>query len=96
MTFMPDRRPFACALRYRPEEHAAPCVTATGRGRLAERIIKMAREAGVPIREDAGLADLLKTLDAFQEIPQELYKPVAVLLAAVYRAGGKSVSELAE
>ena len=76
-------------MRYRPDEDRAPRVTATGRGRLADRIIEAAREAGVPIKEDAGLAGLLKALDPSEEIPPELYKPVAVLLAAVYRAAGR-------
>lgn len=84
---MPRR--LACALRYRPPQDSAPRLTATARGRLAERIIRVAEDAGVPVREDATLAELLSAIELMDEIPPELYQPVAVLLAAVYSAGAK-------
>ena len=77
----------ACALKYRPQEDAAPRVVAQGRGYLAEKIVRLAESAGVPVKEDAALAQVLCALEPFREIPPELYEPVAVLLAAVWRAG---------
>lgn len=88
MTSTPERR-FACALSYRPEEDSAPRIEAAGKGAFAERIIHAAEDAGVAVKEDAELAGMLEALDPFQEIPPELYKPVAILLAAVYKASGR-------
>ncbi|SEH14722.1 EscU/YscU/HrcU family type III secretion system export apparatus switch protein [Thermoleophilum album] len=74
----------AAALRYRAGEDAAPRVVATGSGKLAERIIEIAREAGVPVREDAALVDALSQLELGAEIPPELYAAVAELLVWAY------------
>ena len=76
----------AAALSYRPEEDGAPRVVASGRGEIAQRILALAREAGVPIREDAGLVEALLRVDLAGEIPPELYPAVAEVLAFVWRA----------
>ena len=78
----------AVALRYDPEKAPAPVVTASGRGKLAERILALARERGVPIREDPDLVALLARLDVGQVIPPELYPVIAEVLAFVYRLRG--------
>jgi flagellar biosynthesis protein len=57
---------------------------AKGVGTLAERIIQLAREHNIPIKEDPDLVELLVQLDLEQEIPPELYKVVAEILAFVY------------
>lgn len=77
----------AAALRYPGE--GAPRVVATGRGHLAERIEAAAREAGVPVREDAALADALAGLELGTEIPNELYEAVARSLVWAYRLQSK-------
>jgi flagellar biosynthesis protein len=69
----------AVALEYNTEE-AAPKVTATGRGRLAERIVEKGREADVPIYQDAALTEELTRLDLGEHIPPELYEVVAQVL----------------
>ena len=79
-------RKLACALRYDRERDNAPRLTAKGWGRIAERIIKEARKAGVPLREDTILARLLSAVEIAEEIPEELYRPVAAVLVAIYRA----------
>ncbi|MHB8764649.1 MAG: EscU/YscU/HrcU family type III secretion system export apparatus switch protein [Deferrisomatales bacterium] len=76
----------AAALAYRPGQDGAPRVTASGRGRVAERIVETARAAGVPVREDPGLAEVLAHLDPGDEIPPETYRAVAEVLAFLYRA----------
>lgn len=73
----------ASALRYRPSDHA-PQVVASGRGRVAERIVEAAREAGVPIREDPALAQALQALELGDEVPAALYRAVAETLAWAY------------
>lgn len=58
----------------------APKIVATGRERIAEKILEVAREAGVPIRDDPALAQALSQLDVGDEIPPELYQAVAEAL----------------
>lgn len=82
---MSDRKRKAASLAYRPESDAAPRVTASGRGSVAERIVQVAREAGVPVHEDPALAEVLSKLDPGEEIPPETYRAVAEVLAFLYR-----------
>ncbi|HZG57908.1 EscU/YscU/HrcU family type III secretion system export apparatus switch protein [Paenibacillus sp.] len=75
----------AVALSYSKEASAAPVVKAKGKGEVAERIVAIAAENGVPVREDASLVEVLSKLDLEQEIPPELYQLVAEVLSFVYR-----------
>ncbi|HAK57385.1 MAG TPA: flagellar biosynthesis protein FlhB [Lachnospiraceae bacterium] len=77
-----DRDKTAVALEYEPGDQA-PKVIATGQGKLAERIIEVAREADVPIHKDAKLAKSLSILDIGEYIPPELYSIVAEVLVFV-------------
>ena len=72
----------AIALEYDPSD-AAPRVIASGRGKLAERIIEKARESRVPVHQDDKLADTLSRLDIGDMIPPELYEGVAEILVFV-------------
>lgn len=72
----------AIALEYNPEEDA-PKVIASGRGKLAERIIEKAQESDVPIHRDDKLADTLSRLEIGDMIPPELYEVVAEILIFV-------------
>ena len=62
-----------------------PTVVAKGEYEIAERIVAIAREAGVPLYQSPELAALLARLELDQEIPLELYQAVAEVLAFVYR-----------
>lgn len=73
------------ALGYDRAKDEAPKVMATGQGALAEKILQLARENGVPIKEDPVLATALSTLDLEQTIPPELYAVVAEVLIYVWR-----------
>ncbi|MCP1102496.1 flagellar biosynthesis protein [Aequitasia blattaphilus] len=66
----------AIALSYDEENQAAPVVVASGMGFMAEEILKVAEEAGVPVYEDNSLATLLTQLELGMEIPEELYQVV--------------------
>ena len=77
------KRKMAAALRYDPQAGNAPTVIATGYGTMAERIIERAEELNVPIQVDSVLAPLLVGLKLDDEIPLELYKAVAGILAVV-------------
>lgn len=66
----------AIALSYDEENQAAPVVVASGMGFMAEEMLKVAEEAGVPVYEDNSLATLLTQLELGMEIPEELYQVV--------------------
>jgi len=74
----------AAALKYDSKRDSAPRVTARGRGAIAEKIIGLAKKHGVPIKEDPVLTQILSRLDIDEQIPPELYKAVAEILAFVY------------
>ena len=66
----------AVALRYDENKDAAPVIVASGLGYMAERIVEMANENGVPVYEDDSLATLLTQLKLGAEIPRELYQAI--------------------
>jgi flagellar biosynthesis protein len=80
----PGKQILAAALKYDQEKDKAPKITAKGKGLIAEKIIELARENGIPIKEDPSLVQILCKLDIDEEIPVELYRAVAELLAFVY------------
>jgi flagellar biosynthesis protein len=80
----PGRPRRATALRYDRDDSQAPRVVATGSGLIAERIVEIAREQGLPVREDPALAEALSRLELEQEIPPELFVAVAEVLVWAY------------
>jgi flagellar biosynthetic protein FlhB len=77
---------FAVALRYGHGTNTAPVVVAKGKNYLALRIRKLATDSGVPLVENKPLAQALyKTVDVGQEIPPNLYRAVAEVLAYIHR-----------
>ncbi len=72
----------ASALKY--EGTGAPKVVAHGQGLIADRIVAVARENGVAVREDSALAEALAGLELDREIPEDLYTAVAEALAWAY------------
>ncbi|MBF0558523.1 MAG: EscU/YscU/HrcU family type III secretion system export apparatus switch protein [Nitrospirae bacterium] len=82
---MTDKRKKAAAIRYKPTEDAAPKIIAKGSGAIAERIMAIAKEHKIPLKDDPQLVEVLSALDLYQEIPPDLYKAVAEVLAFVYK-----------
>lgn len=80
----------AAALRYDRSRDQAPKIVAKGRGKVAERIMALAREHDIPMVEDRNLAQMLEALDLNIEIPPELYQAVAEVLVFVYRMNQKN------
>jgi len=74
----------AAAVEYDNKKDTAPRLTAKGRGSIAEKIIKLAVEHNIPIRKDPALIEILSRLDIDEEIPPELYKAIAEILAFIY------------
>jgi len=77
----------AVALRY--DGKNAPRVTAKGEQALAERIVEAAEQAGVPLYPDPELAMILSQVPLGEEIPDNLYKVVAEVIAFAYILAGK-------
>ena len=76
---------FAVALSYEQGMQAPVCI-AKGVDSLALRIRKLAEESGVPVVEDPPLArSLHRLVDVDEEIPLDLYKPVAEIIGYVMR-----------
>jgi flagellar biosynthesis protein len=84
----------AVSLRYETKSNKAPVVTAKGRGAIAEKIIALAKENNIPIKEDPDLVHLLSQVNLNKEIPAELYQVVAELLSFVYKLNDKYSSKL--
>ncbi|WP_300382479.1 EscU/YscU/HrcU family type III secretion system export apparatus switch protein [Clostridium sp.] len=72
----------AAALRYE-ENSAAPIITASGMGFIADKIIEKAEENEVPIVYNKELTDLLCNVDIGENIPPDLYEAVAHIIAYV-------------
>ena len=82
----------AVAIKYDPLTMGAPQVVAKGAGTVAARIRELAGGYGIPVVENKSLArNLYKTVEPGREIPSELYRAVAELLAYVYKLKGKSI-----
>ena len=64
----------------------SPRVVATGKGPVAEQILAIAFEKGVPVREDSDLAQILSAVELDAEIPIDALAAVAEILSYVYRA----------
>ena len=79
----------AVALKYDSKKDSAPRVTAKGAGIIAEKILELAEKEGIPVTEDPDLVTALAQLDFYDEIPQELYRAVAEILAFAYRINNK-------
>lgn len=73
----------AVALAY--DQIGGTKIVASGQGEVAQYLIEAAQELGIPIQTDAQLVEALIKIDIGQEIPPELYKAVAEILALIYR-----------
>jgi flagellar biosynthesis protein len=83
----------AVALRYDGGREPAPVVTAKGRGKVAERILTLARAHGIEVREDADLVQVLEKLEIGSTIPPLAFAAVAEILACLYRRNAELAAE---
>ncbi len=77
-------RRIAVALSY--DNQGAPRVVARGEGFLSDQILRLAAEHGVPVEENPLLAQALAQVALDEEIPEELYQAVAVIIGYILRA----------
>lgn len=76
----------AAALKYNSSADNAPKILAAGKGFIAEKILEIAKEKNITIYKDPVLVEALVKLEIGQEIPAELYRAVAEVLAFIYSA----------
>ena len=82
---------YAIAIKYDLENMAAPTIVAKGQNLIAQKIKEIARENDIPLVENKPLAQaLFKAVEIGQEIPQDLYKAVAEVLAYIFRLRGET------
>lgn len=82
----------ATALKYDSTKDLAPKLVAKGDSVIAEKIIELAKQNNIPIREDADMVEILNLLEIDEEIPIELYSIVAEIFAFLYNVN-KSYSK---
>ena len=86
----------AVALSYEPQKQQAPKVVAKGRGFVAENILAAAQKNAIPVYQNKSLVNMLMALELDREIPPELYRTVAEVLAYVYRIDKRRQNQKAE
>lgn len=75
---------FAIAIQYDKDKTPLPVVLAKGEGLLAERMIRAAREEGIPVLQNIPLAHaLMDSAPVDQYIPSELIEAVAEVLRLI-------------
>ncbi|MEG2074297.1 MAG: EscU/YscU/HrcU family type III secretion system export apparatus switch protein [Angelakisella sp.] len=73
----------AVALRYRADDDSAPVVIASGYGDIAEKIVSIAEQKGIPVFRDDSVASLMCMLDVGRSIPPDLYEVVAAIYCKI-------------
>ncbi len=66
----------AVALKYDTNKNNAPVIIASGSGYIADKVVEIAEESGVPVYKDDSLSVLLSQLDIGSEIPEELFSSI--------------------
>ena len=85
----------ALALRYSVEEDAAPIVIASGYGHIADKIIDIAEEQGIPVFRDDSAASMLCMREVGKSIPPELYQIVAAIYVQLLKTADNIKSGMA-
>ncbi len=86
----PNAEQKAVALRYDAERDQAPRIIAKGRGHVAENILAVAQKSTIPVYQNKSLVNMLMALEIDREIPPELYRTIAEVMAYVYRMDKKA------
>ena len=84
-----DDRNKAVALRYNLEEDMAPVVIASGYGAIADKIIDIAEEKGIPVFKDDSAASMLCMLEVGRNIPAELYEVIATIYTQILKVSSE-------
>jgi len=79
----------AVALRYESGNDFAPVVVASGYGSVAEKIINIAEQQGIPVYRDDSVSSVLCMLDVGKSIPPELYEIIAKIYCSILMTAEK-------
>lgn len=80
----------AVALTEGMKQGHLPQITASGQGKIAEQILKIAYEKGIKVRKDSALTEMLYSFDLDSPIPSEAFTAIAEILSYLYRANGEN------
>ncbi|MGI6734258.1 MAG: EscU/YscU/HrcU family type III secretion system export apparatus switch protein [Anaerovoracaceae bacterium] len=80
------------ALKYDQNVDDAPRVVAAGTGYMAQKILQVAMENGIPIYHDDSAATLLSKLEVGREIPPELYQIVVDIYISLLELAEENMS----
>ncbi len=80
---MKEKKAKAAALVY--DQTGAPRIVAKGAGEVARKMIEIAEAEGIPIQKNELLVEALMQVELTKEIPPQLYRAVAEILAFIYR-----------
>jgi flagellar biosynthesis protein len=83
------KRKTAVSLKEQENKRRAPLITAAGRGTMADKIVQLAFENGIKVRQDSDLAEMLAKVEIDSPIPSEAFMAVAEVLSYIYRANGQ-------
>ena len=78
-----DKIDRAAALVY--DQNGAPRIVAKGVGNVARKMIELAEAEGIPLQKNEVLVEALMQVELTKEIPPQLYRAVAEILAFIYR-----------
>lgn len=84
--YKPVGTKYAAALKYNPSDDYAPVVVASGHGHIAEKIIQVADQNGVPVFRDDSTAAVLTMLKVGQSVPESLYEVIAGIYTEILKA----------
>jgi len=76
----------AVALKGSQRGKKVPKLAAAGRGQWAEKILQLAYENDINVREDSDLAELLASIEIDSPIPTEAFMAVGEILYYVFQA----------
>ena len=79
----------AAALKYDVGNDFAPVVVASGYGSVAEKIIDIAEQQGIPVFRDDSISSMLCMLDVGKNIPPELYEIIAKIYCSILSSAAK-------
>lgn len=86
---MNNNTPIRIAIVLEYDGETAPKVTAKGVNDIADKIIDIATEHGIPLQKNDGLVNILSAMDLGEEIPENLYRVIAEVIAFAYILKGK-------
>lgn len=64
-------------------------VLSTATGALADEMLKIAKEHNIKIHQDENLAEVLSTLEVYEDIDDDLYEAVSEILQELYMINKK-------